>query len=209
MILNRGNITGVVLAGGRARRMGGEDKGLIPFRGKPLVAYALDALDAVVGQIFVNANRNHAAYARFGYPVIADRTDSFDGPLAGLLRAMQAAETPYVLTVPCDAPLVTGELLARLCTVLRETEAELSAAHDGERLHPVFLLAERRLAADLEAYLVRGERKVEAWLHRHKLALADFSDHPELFANINTPAELAELEKSAARSAAPAIPDRL
>jgi FdhD protein len=198
MILDRTKITGVVLAGGRARRMGGEDKGLIPFRGRPLVAHALEALDSVAGRILVNANRNRGAYANFGYPVVADSTSSFDGPLAGLLSAMRAAETPYVLTVPCDSPLVTGRLLARLWTALQESGAELCAAHDGEWLHPVFLLAERRLADDLEAYLASGERKIDTWLHRHKLALADFSDHPELFANVNTPEELAALEQSAA-----------
>jgi molybdopterin-guanine dinucleotide biosynthesis protein A len=198
MILDRTKITGVVLAGGRARRMGGEDKGLIPFRGRPLVAHALEALDSVAGRILVNANRNRGAYAGFGYPVVADATDRFDGPLAGLLSAMRAAETPYVLTVPCDSPLVTGRLLARLWTALQDSGSELCAAHDGEWLHPVFLLAERRLADDLEAYLAGGERKIDTWLHRHKLALADFSDHPELFANVNTPEELAELERSAA-----------
>ena len=203
--VDRNAITGVLLAGGRALRMGGADKGLLLLRGKPLAAYALEALDAVAGRIFVNANRNREAYARFGHPVIADRSDRFDGPLAGLLRAMQAAETPYVLTVPCDAPLVTGPLLARLGAALREARAELAAAHDGQRLQPVFLLAERRLAADLDAYLAGGGRKVETWLRRHKLALADFSDRPEALANVNTPEELAALEHALA---GPASPDR-
>lgn len=196
MILERAKITGVVLAGGQARRMGGEDKGLIRFKGRPLASYALDALDSVAAHILINANRNREAYARFGHPVVPDRTDAFDGPLAGLLSAMRAAETPYVLTVPCDSPLVTGRLLERLCRVMAETGAELCAAHDGERLHPVFLLAERRLADSLERYLASSQRKVGLWLEQHTLALADFSDHPELFANINTPEELAALERT-------------
>jgi FdhD protein len=198
MISERSKMTGVVLAGGRARRMGGTDKGLIPFRGRPLVAYALEALDAVAGRILINANRHRDEYARFGYPVVADATDRFDGPLAGLLSALRVAETPYVLTVPCDSPRMSGRLLGRLWTTLQESGAELCAAHDGERLHPVFLLAERRLMDDLERYLASGERKIDRWLHRHRLALADFSDHPELFANVNTPEELAELEATAA-----------
>lgn len=196
MILERAKITGVVLAGGRGRRMGGEDKGLIRFRGRPLVSYALEALDSVAGHILINANRNREAYARFGYPVVSDRTDSFDGPLAGLLSTMRAAETPYVLTVPCDSPLVTGRLLERLCRTMQETGAELCAAHDGKRLHPVFLLAERSLADSLDRYLASGQRKVDLWFEQHRLALADFSDHPELFANINTPEELAALEST-------------
>lgn len=202
MILDRANITGVVLAGGRARRMGGGDKGLLPFRGRPLVAHALEALEAVAGRIIINANRHHQVYAAFGHPVVADQTDSFDGPLAGLLAALRAADTPYVLTVPCDSPLVAGHHLARLAETLAETlaaaQAPLCAAHDGQRLHPVFLLAERRLADDLTAYLAGGGRKMEAWLRRHPLALADFSDCPELFANVNTPEELAALENTTA-----------
>lgn len=197
MILDRANITGVVLAGGRARRMGGGDKGLLPFRGRPLAAHALEALEAVAGRIIINANRHREVYAAFGYPVVADQTDSFDGPLAGLLAAMRAADTPYVLTVPCDSPLVTGHHLARLAESLTASQAPLCVAHDGQWLHPVFLLAERRLADDLAAYLAEGGRKMETWLHRHPLALADFSDCPELFANVNTPEELAALEKTA------------
>jgi molybdopterin-guanine dinucleotide biosynthesis protein A len=195
MIPERTEITGVVLAGGRGRRMGGTDKGLMVFRSRPLVSYALDALHEAAGTLLINANRNREAYARFGHPVVADRTAAFDGPLAGLLSAMRAADTPYVLTIPCDAPLVDGRLLARLGAALTANGAELCAAHDGERLQPVFLLAERRLADSLERYLAEGQRKVETWLRRHQLAVADFSDHPELFANLNTPEDLAELER--------------
>ena len=192
MIDERANITGVVLAGGRGRRMGGADKGLLEYRGRPLVAYALDALRPAAGTLLISANRNQEAYARFGVPVIADRTDSFDGPLAGLLSAMQATRTEYVLTVPCDSPLVNGEVLRRPHAKLLDEGADVCAAHDGERMHPVFLIARRSLAPDLEAYLATGQRKVETWLTSHKLALADFSDHPEWFANINTPEDLAE-----------------
>lgn len=190
----RANITGVVLAGGRARRMGCVDKGLLAWHGRPLVAYALDALRPAAGTLLVNANRNLQEYARFGYPVIADHNGEFDGPLAGLLSAMRAAQTEYVLTVPCDCPLIDGALLGRLYARLREEGAEICAAHDGERMHPVFLIAQRRLADDLADYLASGQRKVETWLRSRRLALADYSDHPEWFANANTPEELAALE---------------
>lgn len=194
MKLKPHEITGVVLAGGRGSRMGGADKGLLPFHGKPMAAYALAALQTVAETVLINANRNQEAYRRLGPAVIGDATDRFDGPLAGLLSAMRAAQTPYVLTIPCDSPLVTGPLLARLCTQLQDGGAELCAAHDGHRLHPVFLLAERRLAPDLEQYLGTGRRKMQDWLARHRLALADYRDHPELFANVNTPEDLAALE---------------
>lgn len=187
-------ITGVVLAGGRARRMGGEDKGLLKFRGQPLAAWAVAALEQVTDVILINANRNQSAYAALGYPVIADANSAYQGPLAGLLSAMKAANTPYVLTVPCDCPLIDGGLLHRLFSTLQAQGVEICAAHDGERLHPIFLIAETALAPSLEAYLAAGERKVELWLARHRLALADFSDHPEQFVNLNTQEELAALE---------------
>jgi molybdopterin-guanine dinucleotide biosynthesis protein A len=170
--------------------MGGEDKGLMLYRGRPLVAFAVDALRQVAGTILINANRNGQEYARFGYPVIADLTNSFDGPLAGLLSAMRSAQTDCVLTVPCDCPFVDGALLGRLYSRLMETGSEVCVAHDGERIQPVFLLAKRRLAGDLAVYLESGQGKVETWLRSHPLALADYSDHPELFVNINTREEL-------------------
>jgi molybdopterin-guanine dinucleotide biosynthesis protein A len=189
----RANITGVVLAGGKARRMGGEDKGLISYQGRPLVAPALEALRLAAGTVLINANRNGQEYARFGHPVICDLTGTFDGPLAGLLSALRSARTDYVLTVPCDCPFVDGALLGRLYSRLMATGSEVCVAHDGERIQPMFLLAQRRLAGDLAAYLESGQRKVENWLRSHPLALADYSDHPELFVNINTREELSAL----------------
>ena len=182
--------------------MGGEDKGLLPFRGQPLVSYVLEGLKSQADNVLINANRNLDEYAAFGYPVIQDGSETFDGPLAGLLSAMRASSTPYVLIVPCDAPLMSGDLLARLLHRFNEAQdeeeaglpAELCAAHDGERLHPVFLLAETRLADDLAAYLASGERKVQLWLHRHRLVFADYSDRPEVFANLNTPDDVAALK---------------
>lgn len=174
--------------------MGGEDKGLLELNGRPLVAYALDALKQAAGTLLINANRNRELYERFGFPVIADRTDHFDGPLAGLLSAMEAAKTDYVLTMPCDCPLMTGELLSRLYDRVREEDAEICAAHDGERLHPVFVIARRSLAPDLAEYLKSGQRKLETWLKSRSLAITDYSGHPEAFVNINTPQELKALQ---------------
>lgn len=188
------SITGVVLAGGRARRMGGGDKGLVLFRGSPLVSYAVDALRQIAGRIVISANRNEVEYARFGLPVVSDATGTFDGPLAGVLSAMKASDTAYLMAVPCDSPMMTGALLARLVETLTASKAEVCVAHDGERMHPVFLLAETALMSSLEQFLASGERKIDRWLVRHRLALADYSDHPELFVNVNTADELSALE---------------
>ena len=191
---NPAAITGVVLAGGRAQRMGGANKGLLTFRGRPLVSHALDALGGVVGTRLISANRNLEAYARLGFPVIQDASENFDGPLAGLLSAMRMAATSYVLTVPCDAPLLTGSLLQRLAVRVFDSGAEIAVAEDGERLHPVVMLAETRLTDDLQAYLNAGERKVQHWIRRHRWVSVDFSDAAGALANINTPDELARLE---------------
>ena len=174
--------------------MGGEDKGLLPFRGRPLVSHALDALGEVAGPRLINANRKLEVYATLGFPVIQDANDRFDGPLAGLLSAMRSAGTPFVLTVPCDTPLLTGQLLQRLADRLPMSNAAIAVAHDGERWHPVVMLAETRLADDLQAYLDAGERKVEHWIRRHRWVSIDFSDAAGALANINTPDDLARLE---------------
>jgi len=197
MIPERAKITGLVLAGGRGSRMGGEDKGLIPFRGRPMAEYAVDVLRQVAGQVLISANRNLEVYARFGCPVVADASADFDGPLAGLLAAMKAAQTPYLLSVPCDAPLLDARYLLRLCETLAKEGAEVCVADDGSRIHPVFALIDVSLATDLEAYLCAGERKVQAWLRRHRLALADFRDCPERLANINSQEDLSRLEAGA------------
>lgn len=186
--------TGVVLSGGEGRRMGGLDKGLMRFRGKPLIAYALNALESVAATILISANRNQDSYARSGYRVLSDQCASFEGPLAGLLSAMRHADTPYVMVVPCDSPLIQAIPLERLYDTLLRENAEICVAHDGRRLQPLFMIVDQRLCGSLESYLASGERKVDRWLNQHKLALADYSDQPGLFVNVNTPEDLAALE---------------
>ncbi len=191
-------ITGVVLAGGRARRLGGIEKGLLEWRGRPLVAYAIDALRAVADPVLISANRHLGRYAAFGCPVITDAGVDFAGPLAGLLSGMESATTPYLMTVPCDSPKITGPLLARLVSTMLVQDSDIAVAHDGERLHPTFMLVKRELRIDLEHFLGSGERKVSLWLARHRLAIADYRESPEVFVNINTPEDLADLQASSA-----------
>ena len=191
---HRADITGIVLAGGRARRMGGVDKGLIEFRGRPLVAYALEVLQPLAEHVLINANRNAERYAAFGHPVIPDRTESFDGPLAGLLAGLQTAQTPYALTLPVDTPLMTASVLQRLIFTLAQQEAEVCVPFDGVRVQPVVMMACCSIRADLEGYLLEGGRKVDGWLGRRRVAIADCSDQAGAFANVNTQADLALLE---------------
>ena len=99
-------ITGLILAGGRAQRMGGMDKGLIPFLQKPLIEASIARLKPQVDSLIINANRNITKYAAYGYPVILDETPDFSGPLAGFSVGLKACKTPYLLTSPCDLSLI-------------------------------------------------------------------------------------------------------
>ncbi|GAB6068467.1 molybdenum cofactor guanylyltransferase [Methylothermus subterraneus] len=189
-------VTGLILAGGQARRMHGQDKGLLLCAGRPLVAYAIELLKPLCGRLLLNANRSLASYRAFGLPVITDQVPGFAGPLAGLLTALQTAHTPYLLAVPCDSPRLQPATLKKLLQALLKTDAKLALAHDGQRLHPVVLALRTELAEDLAAYLASGERKIDRWARRHSWIAVDCSDCPWQFANINTPEELAALERT-------------
>ena len=194
----RETITGVILAGGRARRMGGQDKGLVPFAGRPLVQWVLSALSPQVGTLLISANRNQEAYAALGCRVIEDRIEGFQGPLAGFATAMSVVSTPWIVTVPCDGPFLAPDLVQRLSAALEHEDAEIAVATDGARMQPVYALLPVALAPSLNTFLAEGERKTQLWCARHRVALADLSDRPESFANINSEADFARLQGRAA-----------
>ena len=188
------SVTGLVLAGGLARRMGGADKGLVPLAGRPMVEHVVDALRPQVGTILLSANRNLERYAALGYPVIADALDGYQGPLAGLATALRQHTTAFLVTVPCDAPLLPADLVRRLLAACEASDADVAVASDGERQQSVFLLVRARVAPALESYLAGGGRKVDAWLSRVRAAVADFSDEPGAFVNVNDPGERERVE---------------
>jgi molybdenum cofactor guanylyltransferase len=191
-------ITAIVLAGGRASRMGGTDKGLVELAGRPMIAHVLARLAPQVTHVVINANRNLERYAAFGWPVIPDEETGFLGPLAGLAAGLGAARTPLVLTAPCDCPLLAPDLAARLYSALESEGAEIAVPFDGERLQPVFAMVRREVAPSLAAYLGGGDRKIDRWFAQHRLARVDFSDRPENFVNVNDPDERAALERTLA-----------
>jgi molybdenum cofactor guanylyltransferase len=191
----RDEVTGVILAGGRATRMGGVDKGLVSVCGKPMIAWVIELLRPQVAALLVNANRNLDRYREFGCPVIDDGDREFRGPLAGIASGMREAATPLVAFAPCDSPLVCGELVPRLRAALEKGGTRIAVAHDGERLQPVFALLERSLLEDLMRYLDDGGRKIDRWYSEHGYARADFSDVAESFSNINAPEEKRALEE--------------
>ena len=196
-----GQVTGVILAGGRATRMGGADKGLIAVNGKPMITWVIDVLRPQVAGILLNANRNLDQYRALGYPVIDDGDREFRGPLAGIASGLRAATTRYVAFAPCDSPLVCDDLVPRLYAALSSAGTRIAVAHDGERLQPVFALLETALLDDLIRYLDSGERKIDRWYAEHGFARADFSDVAESFANINAPEEKQALEQTLGREA--------
>ena len=187
-------VTGVILAGGKARRMGGADKGLITVNDRPMIAYVIDALRPQVANILISANRNRDSYGEFGHPVVADDNTEFQGPLAGIAAGMQAARTPYIAVAPCDSPLLSGDIVQRLHAALSAAGSRIAAAHDGERLQNVFALLDTRLLDDLRNYLDEGGRKVDHWYAGPGYATADCSDICETFSNVNEPADKEALE---------------
>jgi molybdenum cofactor guanylyltransferase/molybdopterin-guanine dinucleotide biosynthesis protein MobB len=194
MSLRREDITAVILAGGKGRRMGGEDKGLIEFDGKPLVEVLIDSLRRQGVDIVINANRNRDRYAQFGCPVIADRLEDFQGPLAGFSSALHAVERGFVLTLPCDGPLIAEDYVERFIDCQAGSGAQLCVAFDGERLQPVHALISTGLRDSLDGFLDSGERKIDRWYALQDFARADFSDRKDMFRNINTPADRQALQ---------------
>ena len=181
-------VSGIVLAGGQGRRMGGVDKGLQPLRGKPMVAWVLERLEPQVDEIVVNANQNLEAYARLGHRVVPDAIGGFAGPLAGLHAGLGAVRHPLAVTVPCDSPFLPADLVARLRAALGAHD--LAVAKTGDQPHPVFSLVRRAVHAHLADFLAQGGRKIDAWYASLKVVEVGFDDEAEAFRNINTREEL-------------------
>ena len=196
MVLNpRTGVTGVILAGGRAERMGGRDKGLLPLAGEPLIAHGVRRLRPQVAELLISANRNHDVYRTHGCRVIGDDPSlRFRGPLAGVLAALRVAETPYVLTAPCDSPWLPADYAQRMLAALEREQTTISVAYGEGCWQPVFALLPVTLRDDLAAWLAVGEGGVGRWLRQHRPARVEFADRPMLFRNVNTPEELAVLE---------------
>ncbi|NMG14015.1 molybdenum cofactor guanylyltransferase MobA [Aromatoleum bremense] len=188
---SREKVTGVVLAGGQGRRMGGVDKGLVELCGRPMVDWVLERLRPQVDELIINANQNARCYAAFGYPVFPDDIGGFAGPLAGLHAGLARAQHPLVATAPCDSPFLPADLVGRLHAALLDAGAELAVARTFEQPHPVFCLCRREVLPHLEEFLAAGGRKIELWYATLKIVEVRFDDEEAAFRNINTRDELA------------------
>jgi molybdopterin-guanine dinucleotide biosynthesis protein A len=189
-------ITGVILAGGQGRRMGGVDKGLRALRGKAMVEWVIERFAPQVDEVLINANQNLDVYARFGHRVIPDEIGGFAGPLAGLQRGLSESSHPLVATSPCDTPFLPADLVTRLHAALQADNAQLAVARTGDQPHPVFCVCRRDVLPHLTAFLLAGGRKIDTWYATLKVVEVAFDDQAGAFSNINTQAELNALQTS-------------
>ena len=191
-------ISAIILSGGRATRMNGVDKGLVTLQNKPLIAHVITRLEPQVDEILINANREIADYQALGYPVLQDENAEFlgtyIGPLAGFKLGLKHTKHEYVLTVPCDSPLLPLDLSERLLSGMAASRADIAVASSDGNTHPVFCLMKKSALPSLLAYIESGERRVSAWQKSQKYIEVDFSDCSEAFTNLNTFDDLADLE---------------
>ncbi|MDF3823401.1 molybdenum cofactor guanylyltransferase MobA, partial [Leptospira sp. 96542] len=183
----------------RGSRMGGVDKGLQLFRGEPLVLHALRRLRPQVTDVAISANRHVASYEVHGLPVWPDPLPDYPGPLAGMLSGLMRARTPWLLTVPCDAPLFPLDLASRLQQAILDQTAEI-ALPVTDRPQPAFCLVATSLRDSLAHFLRAGHGKVESWTRQHRCVHVPYGtmhDDPLAFANLNTLDELRQLEQGA------------
>jgi molybdenum cofactor guanylyltransferase len=205
--VDKNQITGILLAGGRGTRMGGVDKGLQLYNGIPLAKHAIQQLQPQVGSLLINANRNLDVYQtwgeQFSADVVVDELADFAGPLAGFLVGLQHCKTPFLVTVPCDTPRFPADLVARLAEALRQNNADIAmvSSPDEEgilRHQPVFCLIRHELTESLQAFTATGGRKIGAWAAQHKLVRVDFnktSDDRKAFYNANNLHDLHDLQQ--------------
>jgi len=189
-VVERNQITGLILAGGEGSRLGGVDKGLQVFAGQTLAQLALLRLTPQVSRVMISANRNLEAYRQMGVPVWPDppQLQGYQGPLAGVLAGLQHCDTPYLVIVPCDCPHLASDLVQRLSASIGD--AELVIARTSEGLEPAFCLMRRGVQDSLAHYLQGGQRKIERWTAQLRRVEVSFDD-PAAFFNINTPQDLA------------------
>ena len=195
--INKSTVTAVILAGGKGSRIGGQDKGLITFNGKPMIEHLLERIRPQTPNIIINANRNQTRYQQYGYPVISDQMDDFQGPLAGFSSAIKAVDTDYILTLPCDGPLLPLDLLTRLMSAATHNQHNKPiVVHDGKRLQPVYALIPVTLGESLDQFLSEGGRQIRQWYETDEFITVDFSDSVDAFTNINTEQQRQTLENS-------------
>jgi len=194
----RPQISGLILAGGRGRRMGGSAKALQPLLQRPLISWVVERLRPQVAEVIVSANRDLERYTEIGDRVVTDQSADFSGPLAGLQAGLAVASHELMVTVPCDAPLLPSDLVARLAFALEESGADVAIASTRDQAHPVFCLCKRKMLSSIDAFLASGGRKVDLWVSSVAHVQVTFDDEAQGFVNVNTVEELRALERKLA-----------
>jgi len=202
MRVERDRITGVILAGGLSRRMGGTEKALLELDGRPLMAHVIERLCPQATELLINANGDHSRFDQYKLPVQADTVEGFAGPLAGILAGMRwcennAHETSHILTAAADTPFFPLDLMVRLMQTMDTNQAEIALAASGGRNQPVFGLWSVTLADELERFLVVEQlTKVMQFVERYPYCAVEFDRNgdgaslPDPFFNINTPQDI-------------------
>jgi molybdenum cofactor guanylyltransferase len=186
-------VNAVILAGGRASRMGGQDKGLVQLSGQSMIAHTIGRIRLQVKHLVINANRNLDAYQALGHEVIPDENQDFMGPLAGILSALNHLDDNILLVVPCDCPWLPKDLVSRMHACMESNQTDIVVASDGEREQPTVLLLKANVAQSIQDYLDAGERKLGAWYRAQQFSVCTFRDNPDAFININTHEQILQL----------------
>lgn len=193
-MIERSDITGLILAGGLGRRMStdgqGTNKAFTLFDGRPMIEHVIERMRPQVGNLMLNANQDLSRFEALGLPVVSDQIEGFAGPLAGLHSGLSVATTPWLVTCPCDTPFIPADLVDRLADALADGRDDLAVACTGDQAHPVFALVNCRLLENLTEFLSSGGRKIDAWYAPLRVVQVDFGDEGP-FRNLNTPADLA------------------
>mgnify|MGYP001325965682 CR=1 FL=1 len=188
------NLSAVILAGGQGQRMGGRDKGLVEFRDRPMIGHTVELVRPHVDSLIISCNRNEPRYQTLADKTVVDPLDDFQGPLAGILAGLSVCETELLLVLPCDTPLLSDELLARLFAAAADKPDYITVLAEGDEWHPLHSVIPAKHSADLERWLEGGQRAVQRWMRTHPFQLVDISDLSEQLYNLNTPQELTDRE---------------
>lgn len=186
-------ISGLILAGGRSSRMAGKDKGLLDLLDRPMIEYVIQGLEPQVSQILISANRHIEQYQKYGYQVLLDDYDDFRGPLAGISRGLSHSDSEYLLTVPCDGPLLPNDLAPRMLQLAQENGSKAVLVFDGQYKQPTYNLLHKDLLPAINLSLKQDEHKLGKWLMDHGALKLDCSGQQSAFTNVNTPADLEQL----------------
>lgn len=184
--ISKNEISAVILAGGKGSRMGGKDKGLIEFRGLALIAHVVNVVKIRVNQIFISANRSLDDYSKYG-KVIVDDLEDYQGPLAGISKALKVCSSNYLLVLPCDSPMINLTLIDALIERMESSGSDICVAHDGTIMHATFSLMKSNLNESLDKFLDDGGRKMALWYRQQRIERVDLSSHLELLTNLNNP----------------------